>query len=65
MAAVQTGSVDVAIIVGYLIVWHTLLAAAPVYLVLRDMNALAISVVLLVVTSVFLKRNWFDKLEEA
>ncbi|UCG57403.1 MAG: Na+:solute symporter [Phycisphaerales bacterium] len=50
------------ILVG--IIWHTMLAAAPIYLVIRRMTAFAVCVVVLVVTSILLKRNWLDKLEE-
>jgi Na+/proline symporter len=46
------------------IVWHTMLAAAPIYLVIRRMTAFGVCVAVLVVTSILLKRNWLDKLEE-
>ena len=46
------------------LVWHTLLAAVPIYLVIREMKPFLIALVLLIVTSLFLKMNWYDKLEE-
>jgi Na+/proline symporter len=51
------------VVVG--IVWQLCLTALPIYLVLRNWNwALAILAVLAACT-VFLKFNWFDKLEKA
>lgn len=39
------------------------LVTIPVYFVLRNSKGLWISLIVLVVTSVFLKWNWLDKLE--
>ncbi len=50
------------IVVG--MVWQITLMAAPVYLVIRDWSGLIISMVIMVVTSIILKVNWWDKLEE-
>jgi len=46
------------------IVWQTALVAAGIYLVLQDAPALAICVVLIVVTSAILKFNWYDKMRD-
>jgi len=46
------------------IVWQLTLAAAPIYLVIRQYKPLCISIVILLITSVLLKKNWFDKLEK-
>jgi SSS family solute:Na+ symporter len=46
------------------IVWQLCLTALPIYLVLREWPWVGIAA-LLVVTSVFLKFNWYDKLEKA
>ncbi len=46
------------------IVWHTMLAATPIYLVLRNMKAFGICAAILIATSIFLKLNWYDKLQE-
>ncbi len=46
------------------IVWQMSLVVIPVYLIIRNMKAMWISVFILIVTSVFLKKNWIDKLEE-
>lgn len=51
------------ILVG--LVWHTTLAALPIALVMREPRTALISAVLLVVTSVVLKKNWYDRLEAA
>jgi hypothetical protein len=45
------------------IVWQTSLLAAPIYLVIRQLKPFVISVIVIVITSVLLKINWFDKLE--
>lgn len=44
------------------IVWQITLVTIPLYTVLRDMKGLWISLGVLLVTSLFLKRNWFDRL---
>ena len=46
------------------VVWQITLMAAPVYLVIRDWSGLIISMVIMIVTSIILKVNWWDKLEE-
>jgi SSS family solute:Na+ symporter len=46
------------------IVWQMTLILIPVYLVIRETSALCTSVFVLIATSLFLKRNWYDKLEE-
>ena len=45
--------------------WQITLMATPVFLVLREFNSLAVSFAVMVVTSVILKFNWWDKLEES
>lgn len=49
------------ILVG--IAWQITLMAAPVFLVLREFPSLVICIAVLVLTSVILKFNWWDKLE--
>ncbi len=51
------------ILVG--IIWQVTLMAAPVFLVIREYPSLFISLGVMIVTSVILKLNWWDKLEEA
>ena len=51
------------VIVG--IVWQLCLTALPIYLVLREWPWAGGIAAVLVVTSVFLKFNWYDKLEKA
>jgi len=51
------------ILVG--ITWQITLMAAPVFLVLREFASLIICIAILIVTSLILKFNWWDKLEEA
>jgi len=46
------------------IVWHTTIVLAAVYLVLQDYWALSISVLVVVATSVFLKRFWYNRLAD-
>lgn len=51
------------VVVG--IVWQINFVLIPVYLVLRQFTGMYISIGVLFVTSMFLKFNWYDKLEEA
>jgi len=46
------------------IAWHTTIVLAAVYLVLQDYKALSISALVVVATSVFLKKFWYDRLAE-
>lgn len=46
------------------ILWQTSLAAAGVYLVIKDYQSLAIAIVVALVSMVILKFNWYDKLED-
>jgi SSS family solute:Na+ symporter len=46
------------------IVWQTALTATGIFIVLRDVRALAISLSLVVVTMTILKRTWYDTLED-
>ena len=50
------------VVVG--IVWQTALTATGIFLVLRDLRALAISVLLVLVSVVILKVTWYDRLED-
>ena len=45
-------------------VWQTALVAAGIFLVLRDFRALTLTAGLILVTSVVLKLNWYDRLED-
>jgi hypothetical protein len=47
------------------IVWQLCLTALPIYIVLREWPWAGGIAVVLAVTSVFLKFNWYDKLEKA
>lgn len=46
------------------IVWQMSLIVLPIYFVIRAWRPCGISLVVLIVTSIFLKFNWYDKLEE-
>lgn len=50
------------IVVG--IVWQITLMAAPVYLVIRHWSGFYVSMAIMIATTVVLKFNWWDKLEE-
>jgi Na+/proline symporter len=47
------------------IVWQLCLTALPIYLVLREWSWVGGIAITLAITSVFLKFNWYDKLEKA
>jgi solute:Na+ symporter, SSS family len=46
------------------IVWQTTLVLIPIYLVIKSFREMWITVAVFVVTSIFLKFNWYNKLEE-
>ena len=46
------------------LIWQVPLWAIPIYVVFRSWKALWISILVLLITSAFLKFNWLDKLEE-
>ncbi len=45
------------------IVWQLTLVLVPTYLLIRSYRNLGITIAVLLVTSIFLKFNWYDKLE--
>jgi len=49
---------------GIGLIWQVPLWAIPIYVVFRSWKALWISILVLVITSAFLKFNWLDKLED-
>jgi SSS family solute:Na+ symporter len=49
------------ILVG--MIWQITLMATPVFLVIREFTSLGISIGILILTSIILKANWWDKLE--
>ncbi len=46
------------------IVWQMTLTLVPIYFVLREFRRFWAAAAVLVITSVFLKKNWYDKLEK-
>lgn len=44
--------------------WQITLMATPVFLVIREFKSMAISIAVLIITSLILKFNWWNKLEE-
>lgn len=49
--------------VGVGIVWQFSLALIPIYLVIREYRNLIITLIVTIITSIFLHYNWFKKLE--
>ena len=47
------------------IIWQITLMAFPVFLVIREYNSLIIALVILVITSIILKFNWWNNLEKS
>ena len=45
-------------------VWQTALVVLPIYFVLMKWTPVVVSAVIVAVTMFFLKKNWYDKLEE-
>lgn len=50
--------------VGVGIVWQTALVAAPIFFVIQSWTSLYVCLALIVVTSVFLKFSWYDRLRD-
>ncbi|HUE82095.1 MAG TPA: sodium:solute symporter family protein [Pyrinomonadaceae bacterium] len=48
---------------GVGICWQLMLVAAPLYIIFRDLWGTVISLTILVVTTVFLKKFWYDRLD--
>ena len=46
------------------IIWQTCLVAAPIYLVLKQFTSMGYALGIIVVTSLLLKKFWYDKLED-
>ena len=46
------------------IVWQMALILLPIYLVIREYWSLALTFIILVITMLILKKNWYDKLED-
>jgi len=46
------------------IVWQTMFVLIPIYLVIKNFMNMSIAIAVLVVTSIFLKFNWIDKMDE-
>jgi len=46
------------------IAWQTCLITLPIYLVLKQYKPMAITIAVIIITSIFLKINWYNKLEE-
>jgi Na+/proline symporter len=44
-------------------IWQISLVTIPIYLIIREFNAMWISAAVLAATSIFLKKNWYNKLE--
>jgi SSS family solute:Na+ symporter len=49
------------VVVG--IIWQTSLVALPIFFVLMQWGGVAATAVIAAVTMIFLKKNWYDKLE--
>jgi hypothetical protein len=50
------------VVVG--IVWQVSLVALPIYVVIRQFDRVAITVAIVLVTSLILKFTWYDRLEK-
>jgi SSS family solute:Na+ symporter len=48
--------------VGIGIIWQTALVILPIYLILLDVLPLMITIAITLLTTLILKKNWFDKL---
>ncbi|TKG95816.1 sodium:solute symporter [Puteibacter caeruleilacunae] len=46
------------------IIWQTTLIVMPMYLVIREFTEMIVAAIIFVVTTVILKKTWYDKLED-
>src|SRR5690606_29094964 len=46
------------------IVWQTTLTITPVYIIIREELPLMTSIAILLITTLILKKNWYDRLKE-
>lgn len=46
------------------IIWQTALTAAPIYMVLKQWDRMAIALAIVAVSSWILKKNWYDRLQD-
>ncbi|GEA09947.1 sodium:solute symporter family protein [Alteromonas sp. KUL49] len=46
------------------LIWHTSLAAAPIFMVIQQWQPFALSMIVIVLTSIYLKFFWWDKMED-
>jgi len=47
------------------VVWQTSLRLVPVFLVVFELVSMGVAIALVIITTILLKRNWYDRLEEA
>jgi len=45
-------------------IWQTSLRIIPIFLIVFDYKSMWAAVLLVIVTTIFLKKNWYDKLED-
>ena len=45
-------------------IWQTALTALPIFFVIQDFPKAGIAAAIIIVTSIILKKNWYDKLED-
>lgn len=50
--------------IGIGLIWQITLVAVPMYLVLKQGVPIIVGCIILIVTSYFLKKNWYDKMDE-
>ncbi len=46
------------------IVWQTSLVAAPIFLVFKQFGSFAIALIIIAITAIILKKNWYNKLQD-
>lgn len=46
------------------IIWQLTFTLAPIYLIIKNFKAMTITVAVMVITSIFMKLNWYDKLDK-
>jgi SSS family solute:Na+ symporter len=46
------------------VVWHSGLIAAPIFLVIQQFLPMTVALSIVIVTSIYLKINWWNKMED-
>jgi hypothetical protein len=47
------------------IIWQVTLVVIPIYLVIREPSSMTIAIIICLIATIILKKNWWDKLNDS